>query len=368
MSADTPDDAPAPGRLSSVFYVYDVAQQGDAIVYYGEPLVDRQSLFDAAFPLFREQGYEVHVESRPGETALVAEPAAADDAGGGFPWTNVALAALTVLSTLYVGTEWYHVANPLSLDALRALPFSLAVMGVLGVHETGHYLLSRYHDVDASLPYFIPLPFTAIGTMGAVIRMKGLMPDRESLFDIGVAGPLLGLVATVVVTAIGLSLPPISQPPVSGGTAVAFNYPPLLRLIAWALGRPLSYGPGEAVSPVVFGGWVGMFVTLLNLIPVGQLDGGHVLRAVVGPDYDRVAPLVPAALFALAAYDYLALSATMAAFTWGMWGLIAAFFAVRGTVTPVDDVPVSRGRVAVAVLTLVLGALCFTPVPFQIAG
>ncbi|GGL27894.1 site-2 protease family protein [Halarchaeum grantii] len=365
MSAEF-SDAPAPRALSSVFYVYDVVREGDELVYYGEPLVDQRTLHQTAWPLFDERGYEVSIESRPGETVLVAEPAR--ESGAAFPWTNVALAVLTVLTTLYAGTQWYHV-DPLSLDVVRALPFVAAVMGVLGVHEFGHYLMSRYHDVDASLPYFIPIPFTPIGTLGAVIKMKGVMPDRKALFDIGVAGPVAGLVATIVVSAVGLLLPPISVPAAPAGTvSIAFGNPPLLRGIAWLLGQPLAYGDGLAVSPVVFGGWVGMFVTFLNLLPVGQLDGGHVMRAVFGPSYERVAPLVPGALFGLAGYVYFALDAPNGATVWLMWGVITSVFVFVGTAHPANEEPLDRKRLVVAGVTLLLGLLCFMPVPIRIVG
>jgi len=374
MSHDPADGAPASGALSSVFSVYDVVREDDAIVYYGDPLVDRQTLVQSVWSIFRERGYEVRLESRPGETVLVAEPADGEDSRG-VSWTHVVLTGLTVLTTLYAGTRWYHVVDPFSLDVLRALPFVVAVMGVLGVHELGHYLMSRYHGVDASLPYFIPMPFTPIGTFGAVIRMRGAMPDRKTLFDIGVAGPIAGLVATVVVSAVGLLLPPISVPPAPpGALEIGFGSPPLLRLIAWGLGAlvhhpvRLSYGAGRAVSPVVFGGKVGMLLTLLNLLPAGQLDGGHVMRALFGRGYERVAVLVPAALFALAAYVFVALDAPNAAAIWGMWGLITALFSFRGTATPLTEGSLDARRVSVAVVTFFVGVLCFMPVPVHIVG
>ncbi|GGM57213.1 membrane-associated protease RseP (regulator of RpoE activity) [Halarchaeum rubridurum] len=370
MFADPPDDAPTAGALSSVFSVYEVVREGETVVYYGEPLVDRSALQRTALPLFRDHGYDVRIEERPGEVVLAATPARDDaESSAGVPWTNVALAGLTVLTTLYAGAQWYYVDDIFSVDVLRAVPFVLAVMGVLGVHELGHYVMTRYHGVDATLPYFIPIPFSPIGTLGAVIRMKGVMPDREALFDIGVAGPLAGLVATVVVTAVGLLLPPISVPTVqTGGIAIGFGNPPLLRLIAWALDQPLSYGAGLAVNPVVFGGWVGMFVTFLNLLPAGQLDGGHVMRAVFGPIYERVAPLVPTVLFGLAAYVYVARDATNAAVVWVMWGLITSFLAFQGSARPIEENDLDTRRLAVAALTLLGGLLCFMPVPIRLVG
>jgi membrane-associated protease RseP (regulator of RpoE activity) len=245
-------------------------------------------------------------------------------------------------------------------------------MGVLGVHELGHYVLSRYHDVEASLPYFIPVP-TFIGTLGAVIRMKGRIPDRKALFDIGVAGPLAGLLATVVVTVIGLYLPPIEVPQAvlddPNAINIEFGFPPLLLLISELTGRPLSYAdPSLAVNPVVFGGWIGMFVTFLNLIPVGQLDGGHLVRAMVGRRQETLAALVPLGLFGLSAYLYFGQGMDLrdSVLIWTFWGLISLGLARAGPATPIYDEPLDRKRMAVGVLTFVLGALCFTPVPFEL--
>jgi membrane-associated protease RseP (regulator of RpoE activity) len=201
--------------------------------------------------------------------------------------------------------------------------------------------------------------------------MRGQIPDRKALFDIGVAGPLAGLVATVVVTVVGLSLPPVSVPPwvmaAESSIAVQFNYPPLLKGIATLLGKPLSYpDPGTVVNPVVIGGWVGMFITFLNLIPVGQLDGGHILRAILGPTQERIAPFVPLGLFTLAGYLYFMTDAGQMMGLWVLWGILALFAATFGSANPIDESPLDRRRVALGIFTFVLGLLCFTPIPIQI--
>jgi len=281
---------------------------------------------------------------------------------------------LTVLTTLFAGTMWYYQPIDSPLDLLAGWPFALAVLTVLGVHELGHYVLSRYHDVQASLPYFIPVP-TFIGTLGAVIRMKGRIPDRDALFDIGVAGPLAGLVATVAVTVVGLYLPPV---PVPGAVLndpnainIEFGYPPLLLGLAALTGQSLTYAdPTLAVNPVVFGGWIGMFVTFLNLIPVGQLDGGHLVRAMLGKRQETVAALVPFGLFALSGYLFFVEGMALrdSVLIWTFWGLLSFGLAYAGPATPIYEDRLDRRRMAVGVLTFVLGALCFTPVPFQLLG
>jgi membrane-associated protease RseP (regulator of RpoE activity) len=368
MSAQPPDDAPAPTAFDGVFDVYEIRRQDGRVLYFGEPAADRQTVLQTVWPLFRDHGYDVDLARRTGELVLVAEPhESADDEG--VPWTNVALFLATVASTLFVGAQWYYV-DPFSPEILQAVPFTLAVLGVLGTHELGHYAMSKYHDVDASLPYFIPFP-SLFGTMGAVIRMRGQMPDRDALFDIGAAGPLAGLVATVVVTAIGLLLPPVSVPPevVNSPNAVQiqFDYPLLLRGIAAAVGEPLSYtDPTKSINPVVMGGWIGMFVTFLNLLPVGQLDGGHILRALIGDTSDRFAPIVPTVLFALGGYLFFFGDAGNAAGIWLLWGVLASLVTFSGSVQPVDDRPLGRRRIALGVLTFALGALCFMLVPIKI--
>jgi membrane-associated protease RseP (regulator of RpoE activity) len=370
MPSEPPTELPPPEALQSVFQVYEVQQDEEDVHYYGDPLVDQQQLLETVWPQFRNAGYEVRLDRQLGEYVLIAQPRQMGE--DGIPWTNVILAVATILSTLFVGTQWYYVQDPLSLELLKALPFTLAVMGVLGTHELGHYVLSRYHDVPASLPYFIPFP-TIIGTMGAVIRIRGRIPDRKALFDIGVAGPLAGLVATVIVTVIGLTLPPVAVPDwvmaAESTVEIQFNYPLLLTGIAALLGEPLSYGdPSLVVNPVVIGGWVGMFITFLNLIPVGQLDGGHILRAIAGPAQERIAPLVPLSLFGLAAGLYLFTDAGQMVGVWVLWGVLTIFATFMGSAAPIAEGQLDTRRRALGIATFLLGILCFTPIPIEVVG
>lgn len=368
---ESPTKGPPIDDIAPVFHVYEIRQDNDRLLYYGEPLAPRDAVMQEAWPVFREYGYEVVLTRRTGEHVLVAKPV---DVGiDGIPWTNVFLFVATVISTLYAGARWYYVPNPFAnpiLAVTEAWPFALAVLGVLGIHELGHYVMSRYHNVEATLPYFLPMP-SIIGTMGAVIQMKGQMPNRKALFDIGVAGPLAGLAATIVVTAIGLSLPPIDVPAWvlnSPNTyEVRFGYPPLFEGIAWLMGEPIGYeDPTKAVNPVVFGGWVGMFVTFLNLLPVGQLDGGHIMRAIIGERQATVSALFPGLLFGLAGYLYYIERVGSAVGLWAFWGLLTFVFAYAGSATPIYDEDLDGKRKLIGVLTLVLGLLCFTPIPIQI--
>jgi membrane-associated protease RseP (regulator of RpoE activity) len=367
-----------PELLQSLFHLREVREDDDRILYVGEPLVPRSVLLGELGPAFERAGYRLDLAEGPGTQEVVLVAQEHSPGIDGVPWKNIALFVATLCSTLLVGAlGWYYIpvdairANPLVV--LNAWPFTAAVVGVLSAHELGHYVAGRYHGVDISLPYLIPfiLPF---GTLGAIIRMRGQMPDRKALFDIGVAGPLAGLVATVAVTAVGLSLPPMQIPVDPGAeatTMVVFNNPPLLNIIATLLNQPPSYAdPTVTVHPVVIGGWVGMFFTVLNLLPVGQLDGGHIVRAMLGERQETVAALVPVALFGIAGYLYFVrgLGINDSVGLWTFWGLFASFVAYRGPANPLDETPVDWRRLAVGVLTFALGALCFLLVPIQLVG
>ena len=360
----SPPELPDPETLADTFHVYEVDRTAeDGVRYYGEPLTESEQVIHRIAPTFRQRGYRVALKRETGEWVLVAHERSLGV--NGIPWLNVGLAAMTLLSTLYAGTRWYGLSvleDPTAM--LKAWPFAAAALGILAIHEFGHYLMSRYHEVEASLPYFLPFP-NVLGTLGAVISMNDHIPDRKALFDIGVAGPLAGLVATVVVTAIGVTLPPVE---VTRGivTNIELGYPLLLQGIAAVMGEQLEYAnPQLLPNPVVIGGWVGAFVTFLNLLPVGQLDGSHVARSLFGDRLSLVQLAVPVALFGLAGY-LVAFEGGRAAGLWAFWGILALVFGRLGSATPLDETPLGPGRWAVGLLTFVLGMLCFVPVPLVI--
>jgi len=358
-------EVPDPDLFDGTFDVYEVDETPpDGVRYYGEPVTETDRVVERLAPTLRQRGYRVTLQREVGEHVLVVrERSLGVD---GIPWTNVVLGVVTLASTLYAGTRWYGLsamADPTALVA--AWPFAAGVMGILAVHELGHYVASRHHEVEASLPYLLPFP-NLLGTLGAVIRMNDTIPDREALFDIGVAGPLAGLVATVGVAAVGVTLPPVA---VSDGvvSGVQLGYPPLIQGVAAVMDRPLVYeDPQLMANPVVVAAWVGAFVTFLNLLPVGQLDGAHVVRSLFGDRARTVGLAVPVALFALAGY-LVAFEGGRGAGLWAFWGVLALVFARVGSADPVDETPVGLRRRAVGVLALALGLACFVPVPIAIS-
>lgn len=236
------------------------------------------------------------------------------------------------------------------------LAFSVALMLTLTCHELGHYLQARRYGVPASLPYFLPMPLTVIGTLGAVIAMHPGMGNRRSLFDIAISGPLAGLVPALVFSAIGLALSEVSP---AGQGFLALGEPLLFQGLAYAIVGPLPEGMEIYLHPLGYAGWVGIFITALNLIPIGQLDGGHVLYALVRGKARVVASgLLIAAAVAVVAFGY-----------WG-WTLMLLLLLVMGPIHPPtadDSVPLGPIRTGLGWSALAFVSIGFTPTPFIIS-
>ena len=282
-------------------------------------------------------------------------------------WLPLVLFVATCISTFLVG-GWIYAPRPL-IDVegfghvIRFLVggtvYSLCLMTILLCHEAGHYLQARRHRVRASLPFFIPMPVEPIGTMGAVILMDPRSGDRRALFDIGITGPLAGLVPTLVCCAIGLSCCEL-RPPTNRGWE--FGEPLVFQWLArWILG---PFGPGEVVtfgpgihplSIMAHAGWVGLLITSLNLFPIGQLDGGHILYGLLR---DRARPVATLVLLgAIAAVFYFKM----------LWWLVMLFLLVLmgpgHPPTTNDNVPLGPWRMMLGWLTLAFLPFGFTPTP-----
>jgi membrane-associated protease RseP (regulator of RpoE activity) len=245
------------------------------------------------------------------------------------------------------------------------LPYGLGVMLILGVHEMGHYLTARRHGVRVSLPYFIPVPF-ALGTFGAFISMPPLLKSRRQLFDIGVAGPLAGLAIAIPALAIGLRWSQVLPvDPADAGNmsqGVSVNASMLLALISkLAIGGAISQGHYLVLHPLAFAGWLGLTITALNLLPVGQLDGGHIAHALFGRA--RAAWVGRVALGGMV---------VLGLFVWpGLitWALIVYFIAGRPGIPPLDDVTVLDGkRRAIGWLGYARLALIVLPLPHALSS
>lgn len=256
-------------------------------------------------------------------------------------WFHLFLFGLTALSTWFVG-GWVY---------------AFWLLLILTAHEFGHYFAAKAHRVKATLPYFIPFPLPPLGTMGAVIRMSAYIPDRRALFDIAIAGPLAGMAVAVPVTVYGVMFGSTQVPMQLVSAGSHFGDPLLLLLIErLTLGaRPEGYE--LLISPMAFAGWVGFFVTALNLLPISQLDGGHISYAVFERNSKKVAIAVFAVLGVMMLFNgphYLLI-------------LALAWYAGIGHPPTVDDAtPIGPKRQALAWLALLIFVLCFTPTPIVV--
>ncbi len=239
----------------------------------------------------------------------------------------------------------------------NGLLFSFTALMILGTHEFGHYFACRYYGVQATLPYFIPSPFPPVGTFGAVIKIKSRIPSKRALFDIGIAGPLAGFVFLIPAAIVGLYFSQSAPAMISDGIGISFIDPPLFRAIAKLLGVSVNVKQ----NPIWLACWFGCLMTSLNLLPVGQLDGGHVVYAVFGRKLHSLigrAIFVGMILLTAASYYFNGLL---------VYILFIVILAVmmRAGHPPVydEDEPLDTTRKIVAFIGLVVFLLCFMPLP-----
>jgi hypothetical protein len=345
-------------------------------------------------PLFRKDG---------SKQSILLVPSLVLPGGAPRVWINVVLFIVTILGVMLTGVNVPPSAVPASgsfpwaylfTHIWEGWPFALAMLGILFTHEMGHYLMCRYYKVPATLPYFIPAPFLSpLGTLGAFIMMRGIPKNKRILFDVGVAGPLAGLVVTIPVLFLGLWLSKLG--PVGGPTAGASGFlegnslfylfakyimygkllpepvstnglPLLVYWVRYFLtGHPIPFGGLDVqLHSVALAGWAGLLVTALNLVPVGTLDGGHVAYGLFGENARRIFPVAIGALIALMFLPvFLTLSLTSFNLSWLLWVFILFWLGNVRTV-PLDDITeLDPKRRALGFLVLFIFFLIFTPIP-----
>jgi membrane-associated protease RseP (regulator of RpoE activity) len=285
-------------------------------------------------------------------------------------WLHALLLALTVASTTIAGALHYaafaseFAARPVSLGwglLLQGFWYSGTLLGILGAHEMGHYLLCRRYNVDASLPYFIPMPplLFLTGTLGAVIKIREAFPNRKVLFDIGVGGPIAGFVLLVPALFYGMTLSNVVPAPTQG-SVLFLGEPLLFKMAMHAVFGTIRDGYTVNMHPMVFAAWFGMLATALNLLPFGQLDGGHITYATLGrwSTPISIGTVATAVVMTFVSVSWLVITVLM----------LAMLFALgpRHPRVIYEHEPLGAGRNAIAVLALIIFILCFTPVPIQL--
>lgn len=287
-------------------------------------------------------------------------------------WLYSLLFALTLLTTTVVGCAmqsdfdhnvpfdverafdlyswiWRHPAT-----LLHGLPFSLTLLTILLAHEFGHYLAAMYHRVDASLPYFLPSPF--LGTFGAFIKVRSPIYSKRVLFDIGVSGPLAGFVFVLPALAIGLAFSKVI-PGIAHQGSLQFGVPGLERLLELLI-FPGASSADIYLHPVARAAWVGMFTTALNLLPIGQLDGGHILYAFAGEKTRWLSRFFVVLLIPMGIFF---------AYSWLLWAVLLFFFGMRHPVI-YDPYPIGRARTWLGIAALIILILTFTLSPVRANG
>ena len=284
-------------------------------------------------------------------------------------WLHGLLFLLTIVTTTLVGADQYagFLADfkqpgplPMSVSGLllRGLWYSGTILAILGCHELGHYFACRYYDVDASLPYFLPVPISITGTLGAFIRIREPIPQKRMLFDIGIAGPIAGFLVAVPTLFFGVAMSHVVKMP-ENFVGLELGEPLLFKAASWLLWGSVPNGYSLNLHPMAFAAWFGLLATALNLFPIGQLDGGHISYAVLGPRSTVVT-------FAMLG---VAVLLTFFSASWIVWTglLLVMLFMVGPHHPPVfdEEEPLDRTRLVLALCAVVIFILCFTPAPIQ---
>lgn len=290
-------------------------------------------------------------------------------------WLHVLLLLATIFTTTVMGARmefnfmrnlspFYMADDSLPLfpftwalhpqNLLLGLPFSLTLMFILMAHEMGHYLFCRLYHVQATLPFFIPFP-SLIGTFGAFIRIRAPIRTRAALFDIGIAGPIGGMI--IAIPALFLSLG-LSKPALTDSSGLEINYP-LIFHAAHNLLAHIGLGPSASfqnlnLHPIAIAAWVGMLATALNLLPIGQLDGGHILFATVPHAHRSISRLTIVVLIPLGFFFWI---------VWLLWAIVLGIIGMRHPIVQ-DETDIGSGRRMLAMLALIMLILTFTPGPF----
>ncbi|HEV8309901.1 MAG TPA: site-2 protease family protein [Methylomirabilota bacterium] len=355
------------GQVDDVLAVEQRQIWGHSVAFGGRLRVAPGSALASLEARLGPQGYTPFLREERGTTWIYALPRAEVTARPN-PLVNLALFLGTVLTTLLAGALSFGnvpladlMLSPTRL--LAGLPFSASLLAILVVHEFGHYTVGRHHGMPITLPYFIPVPPPfLVGTLGAFIRLRGPVRDRRSLFDMAVAGPLAGLVVAVPLYAIGLQLSSVARLPAGDagqGHYLQFGDAVLPKLIEWLVLGPLPPGHDVLLHPIGVAAWFGFFVTVLNLMPAGQLDGGHLVYALFGRWHGAISKAAVGGL--------LVLGIVVGSPTWLIWPALIVVLMGFHHGPPMDDItPLDGKRRALGVFALALLFVLLPPVPLAV--
>ena len=269
---------------------------------------------------------------------------------------HIILFLATVLTTTVVGAIMAG-HNPFTSikGFIGGFPFSLTILGILGVHEFAHYFSARRWKINVTFPYFLPAPFLPIGTFGAVIRMKSPIPNRKALVDVGASGPIAGFIVAIAASMIGLRYSEVATT-VGHENGFILGESLMFKFMSYLVFGKLPENADVTLHPVAFAGWIGLFVTALNLIPLGQLDGGHVLFA-LSPRTHELLRKIRIPLLLLMGLTFWE--------GWYVWAVLSLFFGRNHPYPNRMEYSIGPVRIFIAVTALVIFVLCITPTPIK---
>ncbi|MBU1320476.1 MAG: site-2 protease family protein [candidate division Zixibacteria bacterium] len=349
---------PEVSQFADIVAVY---HRGGDVIFEIAPKIAPQVWLEALKRRFFDLGFFLHLYERDGSFVIVAKDIRPQKSR--VPWLNIVLAVLTVFSMVF-SFSYLNGGNAIFEDTSLLLPgvwFMLALMCILAFHEFGHYFAGRYHKADVSLPYFIPAP-TLFGTLGAFIKSRSPFKNRTELFDVGVAGPLAGFVPALIILIVGFATATFepTAAPKPGDTFFEFGDSLLLMVLSKLFMPTVPEGQQLVLSPLIYAGWVGLFVTMMNLLPMGQLDGGHIIYALVGRKRHRL--IANTALVAMLGLAFIWTG-------WLFWAALVVFIVkVKHPPTLDDEIEIDPVRRRLGWIAILIFVVTFMPLPLSVVS
>ncbi|MCQ3929161.1 MAG: site-2 protease family protein [Chloroflexi bacterium] len=334
------------------------------IQYVGQLRVPSEGVIDQLDPTLEQLGVHAYLSQNDETGKHLVTVVRGRYTSRTWPWwPNLVLLMMTILSLLLIGAgtqaglEGRDVEDFSDIHLWEGWPYALSLMLILGAHELGHYFMARRYRVNATLPYFIPMP-VGFGTLGAIILFRSPIKNRKVLFDVGAAGPLAGLVFAIPILIIGLATSDIKEIPKNENITREGNSLLYAAAKIVIFGRFVPDGDEDVyINQLAMAGWTGLLVTALNLVPLGQLDGGHVIYTLFGRRVRKLYVPVVAIFVTLT---------VLVSLSWAIWTLLLILFGWQHP-APLDDVtPLDRRRRLIGYIALIIFVLVFVPNPIQI--
>ncbi len=336
-------------QLADIFEITAIYSHNDRILFRAKPYFEKDESLRRMRKRLAISGFEANV-SEDIHGLLIAVREATSK---GLPKINIILFLGTLVTMFFAPIIWTfnfdYFRQPGAIT--ERIEFTLALMAILLFHEFGHYLAGKRRGVFMSLPYFIPAP-NIVGTFGAIIKSRSPFTNRRDLIEVGATGPIAGFIVSVVVLAIGLHNSEIVKTNLEGGMILGDSL--LLKFLAWVIIGPIPAGYDFFLSPAAFAGWVGLLVTMINLLPLGQLDGGHIIYGLIGHRQKIISKVFIVVMMVLGFWWM----------GWWIFGFLVFLFGLKHPPTLDDNIQISPAARAMGLAAIIIFIICFIPVPF----